>query len=202
MDHHHVLSQSDVSRQPVLVLEGYLHVLSWRGPRQGGQGSHWGMAGVHVTVWSLCTPCLANQATFRIYRHNFHWSMLVHGQSLQPLLQRDISLPKRGEGDTGTLPRAQAVPTGLHSTLSPKTAPKPEHWSHLRVLGGCWIAGAWLGGHRFGSFLIFGVRHCPPKPLNRAYIFFFEAPSIASISVIFFASKSEINGNLFVTVVV
>lgn len=94
-----------------------------------------------------------------------------------PCCKGAFCFPKRR--DTGTLPKAQAVPTGPHSTLSPKTAPKPGRWPHLRVLCGCWIAGAWLGGHGFGSFLNLGVRHCPPKPLNRAFKFFFKAPSIS-----------------------
>lgn len=87
-----------------------------------------------------------------------------------PCCKGAFCFPKRR--DTGTLPKAQAVPTGPHSTLSPKTAPKPGRWPHLRVLCGCWITGAWLGGHGFGSFLNLGVRHCPPKPLNRAFKFF------------------------------
>lgn len=36
MDHHHFLTQSGVPRQPVLVLEGYMHVPELEGAQAGG----------------------------------------------------------------------------------------------------------------------------------------------------------------------
>lgn len=93
--------QLDVPREPVLILKGCMHVAKPKGTQAGGQGSlhlvsspgAWQSG--RVTAWhKYAHTHLPDQATIRIYRHSFHLTTLVHGQSLHPLLQRGISLPK------------------------------------------------------------------------------------------------------------
>lgn len=156
-----------VPRQPVMFLEGYVHVPELDGTQAGGTRVPLG----HGKVWALCTPFSANKATSGLTDISFMcpcWFMVHY----IPCCKGTFLFPKCR--DTGTLPKAQAMPTAPHSTLSPKTAPGQG----TGPISECWIAGAWLGGHGLGSFLILRIRHCPPKPLNRAfiYIFFFQSP--------------------------
>lgn len=160
--------------------------MSWRDPGREDKGPTGAWQGViTVHTWLSKPSHFQDLQTSVSLLHAGPWTITT-------------SLAARGcfsSQSTGTQEhclRLRLCPLDLTAPSAPKLPPRQG-----TAISECWVAaGAWLGGHRFGSFLILGVRHCPPKPLKRAFhfgFFFFSKPlQYPQLKYFFFARITEI----------